>query len=155
MLSALSSRLVLAHIMPDMAVIVIVFLALRREPVPLVMAALALGYIVGRQALAPSGLHETALVVCAVGVYLVAGNIAGSGGLFFALAAGMAVMFYHVVLFLLIYWQRGSAGFASWAAAILLPSAFCTALAALICHPFMMWLEKRLTQDKREGLLWR
>ena len=141
--------------MPDVAILVTVFIAMRREPMPLTLTALALGYCVGRQALAPVGLHETALVTVAIGVYLAAGNLVGSGGLFFGFTCAVAAMAYHAVVFALLFWQRGSAGFSSWATAILVPSGLATCMAAFICHPFMLWLERRLTQDKREGLTWR
>ena len=140
--------------MPDMTVIVVCFLALRRDPVSLTVVATFLGYLAGRQALAPSGLHETALIFTALGVYFAAGSLAGGGGLFFAFASGVAVMCYHALLFVLIYWQRGMAGFASWATAMLVPDGLATCFVALLCYLPMCWLDRRLTQDKREGLAW-
>ncbi|HET6344738.1 MAG TPA: hypothetical protein VFH51_07385, partial [Myxococcota bacterium] len=124
-------------------------------PIPLAFTGMVLGYLVGRQALAPVGLHEIALVLCSVGVYLAAGHLSGSGALFFALTSGVAVVAYHLIIFGLLLWQRGHAGFSSWATALLLPSALATAFVALLCHGPMVWLERRLTQDKREGLAWR
>lgn len=153
--SAVSTRIPFAHVMPDMAVVVVVFLATRRDPITVVGAAVCLGYLTGRAALAPVGLHELALMVCGIGVYLAAGNLAGSGGVFFTLACGVAVAGYHLAVFGLILWQRGRAGFSSWATASLVPDALVTMVAAVICFPFMQWLEKRLVQDKREGLTWR
>lgn len=153
--SALGARTGGAHVLPDFPVIVVVFLAMRREPVPVALSALALGYLAGRQALAPMGLQEVSLVLVAMGVYLAAGNLSGNGGLFFGFICAVAVMGYHLLLFAMLLWQRGQAGFASWATAVLLPDGLATFLLAIVCHPFMLLLERRLTQDKREGLSWR
>jgi hypothetical protein len=153
--TAVGSRFALGHVIPDMAVITIVFLALRREPIVLAVSAICLGYLVGRQAVAPVGLHESSLVACAVAVYLVAGHLAGSGGFFFAMVSGAAAMLHHAILFLLVYWMRGSAGFSSWATAILLPSGFATFVVSWASYPFMQWLERRFTQDRSEELSWR
>lgn len=153
--SALGSRLGIAHILPDITIIVVVFLALRREPLSVVGVAFLLGYLTDRAALAPDGLHEMALVMVALGVYVGAGALSNSGTIFFGMVCAAAVMGYQALVFALVLWQKGAAGFASWTTASLIPTAFATFVVALACHRPMLWLDKRLTQDKREGLAWR
>lgn len=153
--SALGTRLGFAHVMPDTTVIVIVFLALRREPLAVVAAAFLLGYLTDRAALAPDGLHEVALVMVTLGVYAGAGALSNTGTLFFGMVCSGAVMAYQALVFALVLWQKGAAGFASWTTASLIPTAFVTFMLALILHRPMVWLDRRLTQDKREGLVWR
>lgn len=153
--SAASAWLGWLHVMPDAAIVTVAFLALRREPLPLVATAAVLGYIVGRQALAPIGLHETSLVVCALAIYLAAGHLVGSGAFFFASVAGGAVVFYHLCLALLVWIGGSEVGFSSWATASLVPSALATfALAALSFVP-MNRLEQLLSPRHRQELLWR
>ena len=143
------------HIIPDAAVVVVAFLALRREPVPLALVALGLGYLVGRQALGPFGLHESAMVICAIGVYMIAGHLAGSGTFFFGLISGAAVMGYHVTLYVLLYIWRDTAGFAGTPTALLIPSALATGALALVFHHPMLWFEKLLMPAQRNtGLSW-
>ncbi len=153
--SAWATRLAVAHVLPDMAVLVVVFLAMRRSALAVVVTALTLGYLRGRLALAPVGHSETSLVLCALGTYLATGHLAGSGAVFFALSTAGALTATHALEALLLVWQRGSAGFSSWATALLLPAALATGLLALVLHPFLVWLERRLTPDSRVGLLWR
>ena len=153
--TAVASRLGPAHLLPDCAVIVVAFVALRREPIPVVLTAVLVGYWVGRQAAAPIGLHETALVLCAIAVYNVSGQLTGSGGLFFAFVSGSTVIGFHLAVFLLLAWVRGAAGFSSWATALYLPSAIATSLLAWVSYRPMLWLEGRLTVEQREGLQWR
>jgi hypothetical protein len=143
------------HVAPDAAVIVLTFLAMRREPAPLAIIASAFGYIIGRQMLAPFGLNETALVACAVATYLAAGHLAGSGAMFFGIASGGAVMFYHLLLFLLLATVRGSAGFTGWTTAILLPNGIATTVVAWLSYPMLSQLERALTPEKADGLTWR
>jgi rod shape-determining protein MreD len=153
--SAAACRLNVAHIMPDWPVLVLVFLGIRRDPVGLCAVAVALGYLVDRQALAPVGLHEVSLTVCAMTVYMVSGHLVGSGAIFFAMITTCAVTLHHLLVLALLWWQRGAAGFSSWATALLLPDALATAFVALCLYSPMVWLERRLTQDRREGLVWR
>jgi len=152
--TALAARIQIGHVLPDAAVVTIVFLALRREPIPLALTALALGYLVGRQALAPVGLHEIALTVCAVAVYMVSGRLAARGAAFCAFATAVTAVGYHVLLFALLSTVRGDAGFSSWATALLVPASLATGLLALISYPFMMLIERKLTPEVREGLSW-
>jgi len=152
--TAVGTRLCFAHILPDAAVITVVFVATRREPIPVTITALALGYLAGRQALAPVGLHEAALVACALGVYMTAGNLAGSGTLFFALATGGTVMLYHLVLYIVARAVGGTAGFSGWATASLIPSALATAALALLMSPILAVVERRLSAEDREELSW-
>lgn len=152
--TGLAARFSPGHMVPDAAVIVVVFLALRREPVVVALAALAMGYLMGTQALAPFGLYETTMVLTAVCVYVVSGQLAGGGALFFAMVCGGAASFAQVVTFLLLL-LRGNAGFASWVTAALVPSGLITALTALASYPVLMWLEGRLSAEQREaGLSW-
>lgn len=152
--TAMAVHLAPGYVMPDPVVVVVVFLALRREPVSVALMALALGYLVGRQALAPTGLHEVAMVVTAVGVYIIAGHLAGNGTLFFAMICGVAVMSYHLLVYALLLVVRGHAGFATWATALLVPQALLTSVLALVSHRPMAALEARLSPRQHEGLTW-
>ena len=154
MWTAIGSRLGMGHVLPDAAVVTVVFVAIRREPIPVTLCALALGYLAGRQALAPVGLHETALVACALVVYMTAGSVAASGVAFFALASGGTVMLYHLLLFILTRVFGGAAGFAGWATAMLVPDAVATAALALVSHPVLAAIERRISADQREELSW-
>ncbi len=153
--SAVGARLAPAHVLPDAGIVVIVFLALRREPIAVAAASLLLGYLAGRQALAPVGLHEVASLTCAIAVYVVAGSLAGSGALFFALTAGGAVGLYHLVIYILSWLFGEGAGFTGWPTAALVPSGFLTALVALASYRFMLAVERRLSAESREELSWR
>jgi hypothetical protein len=144
-----------SHLAPDAAIIVLTFLAMHREPAQLVLVAGALGYLVGRQMLAPTGLSETTMVACAVTTYLAAGHLAGSGAMFFGVASGGAVVFYHLLLFLLLVTVRGAAGFTGWATVLLVPNGMVTAVVAWIFYPALMRLERILTPEKTDGLIWR
>ena len=90
-----------------------------------------------------------------MGVYLISGNLAASGAAFFAVVAGVAVMGYHVTLYLFAWLVRDSAGFSSWATAALVPSAVATSVLALISYPWMDRLERWLNPERHEGLSWR
>lgn len=153
--SAVAARCNVAHVVPDWPVLVLVFLGIRRDPVGLCAVGVSLGYLLDRQALAPVGLHEVSLSVCAMVVYMVSGHLVGSGALFYAMITATGVMLHHVLVWGLLFWQRGTAGFASWATALLIPDAIATAFVALILYAPMVWLELRLTQSRREGLSWR
>jgi len=152
--TALGARLGVSHVMPDAAVVTIVFLAFRRHPAQVVLVALALGYLSGRQALAPVGLHEVALILCALTVYFGAGNLAGSGARFFALTSGGAVMLYHLLVYLLASSLGGRAHFAGWGTATLLPTGLITALLALVAEAPMAAIERRLSPSEHEELSW-
>ncbi|OGR08451.1 MAG: hypothetical protein A2341_17310 [Deltaproteobacteria bacterium RIFOXYB12_FULL_58_9] len=153
--TSLAARLSFGHLVPDAAVVTVVFLALRREPVVVTATALAIGYLVGRQALAPVGLHEVALVGCAVIAYLASGHIAGSGPAFLAVASAMGLVAYHVLLYLLLSLGRDQVGFSSWATAMLLPNAVITGVLAFVSYPGLAALERKLTPETHEGLAWR
>ena len=143
------------HVIPDVAVIVVFFLGMRLGPVPLCVAALSLGYFVGRQALAPGGLHEAALIGCAVGVYRMSGSFVGGGSLFFGVAAAVVAVLYHSLLFVMVSLVWGEASFSSWATAALIPGAVATGILGALAYRPMSWLDQRLTPKHREGLLWR
>lgn len=144
-----------SHLCPDAAIIVVTFLAMRREPAQLATVACILGYLVGRQMLAPLGLTETAMVLCSVATYLAVGHLSGGGRLFLGIAAGGAVIFYHLVIFLLLLSVRGEAGFPGWTATLLLPNGALTMVVAWIGYPALMRLERTLTPEKTDGLTWR
>jgi len=152
--TAAGVRFAIGHVLPDAAVVTAVFVALRREPLAVTVAAVLLGYWAGRQALAPIGLHEAVLVACALTVYMTGGNLAGSGANFFAMAAGGTVMLYHVLLYVLMSVFGGRVGFTGWSTALLLPSALATAALAWVSHPVLAALERRLREDRRESLSW-
>ena len=144
-----------SHLIPDATVIILTFLAMHREPAQLAIVASSLGYLTGRQMLAPFGLNETALVACAITTYLVAGHLAGSGATFFGVACGGAVMFYHLLLYLLLLVVRGTAGFDGWPTALLVPNGIVTAAVAWLLYPGLLRLERTLTPEKTDGLTWR
>ncbi len=152
--TAVGARVTLGHVLPDAAIVVLVFVAMRREPIMVTLTAVGLGYFAGRQALAPLGLHEAVLVACALTVYMTGGNLAGSGAAFFAMASGGTVMLYHVLLYVLASVFGGRAGFTGWPTALLVPSALATAALAFVSHPVLAAVERRLGQDRHEELSW-
>lgn len=152
--SAIMSRAQLAHIVPDAAVATVVFLALRSDPIPVTVVALALGYLEGLHTSAPASLHASALAVCAVGVYVVSGQLAGRGAAFFAVVSALTTMAFHVVLFLLMGLTDMGRAFSSWASAALVPSGVATALLAASMYPLLCWLHERLSDERPERLGW-
>ena len=152
--TAVAARAAPAWTFPDASIVVIAFLALRRNAVWLLLVALSVGYLLGRAALAPVGLHETALAVSAFVLYLTSGRLAGGGAFFFALISGAAVILFHLLLLLLLLLFRGHVGFSSWSTALLIPSAVATGALALVAYRPMSWLEKKLSPERREGLQW-
>lgn len=153
-LAALSSRVFPAHLQPSWLALVLAFLALRREPVPLALHALCLGYLAGRFALAPLGMMEAAAVITALTVFIASEGIAGRGAPRFAVLAGFAAGVLHFLSFLLTYWGQGNAGFASVWTMLLVFDAAITALAALVVYVPLLWLEKRLSPKVHGGLSW-
>ena len=152
--TALGARLVWGHVLPDCAVIVMIFLAVRRHILVVVTASLVLGYLVGRQAGAPTGLHEFVLAGVALAAYMVVGHLVAGGALFFGLAAGVAVAVYHVGLALVETTLGVPVGFSSPWTAALLPSALLTALVAALAHGPMERIDRLWGQDKTEELGW-
>jgi len=153
--AALAHRLLPYHIVPDVGLIVAVFLALRREPIPMALSALALGYFTGRLALAPVGLCEVSLILCSVWAYRGSGSVDGSGSVFFGIMCGAMVCVYHVLIFGLLLLVRGEAAFASWATASLIPTAASTFFVATLMHRPMEWLDRLVAPAPRSGLSWR
>lgn len=143
------------YVMPDPAVIVIAYLALRRDALQVVIVALITAYLVGRQDLSPTGLYPLALGTVALGTQLIAGSLAGSGPVFGALVTAAASAAYHALTFALLFGTRGTAGFANWSTAVLFPNALVTAFFGLLALPFLNALEKRLTPDTHTALSWR
>ncbi len=152
--TAAATRLSLAHVMPDGAIVALVFVALHRDPLVVTLCAVALGYLTGQQALAPLGLHEAVCVIAGLVVYLTADNIAAGGARFFALASFGAVMLTHVLAYVLAAGFGVAAGFPSWATASLLPSALATAVLAYVGHGGLAAIEARLAPKDREELSW-
>ena len=155
MSAALSHKVLPYHVVPDVALIVAVFLALRREPIPMALSALALGYFSGRLALAPVGLCEGSLILCSIWAYRGSGSVDGSGSVFFGLLCGAMVCVYHLLMFGLLLLIRGEAAFASWATASLIPTAVTTFLVATLMHRPMEWLDRLVAPAPRSGLSWR
>ena len=96
---------------------------------------------------------QTALLLCALVVYMSSGQIAVHGPQLFAIACGGASIFYHLLTFLLTYWGMEQVGFSSMGTMTLIPSAFVTAIVALLSYHPMAWLESKLLSGRREGLL--
>lgn len=152
LVTAIGTEWRMGYVMPEVAVIVGIFLAFERDAVPLVVCCLALGYLIGRQSLAPIGLHEISLAVTALGFQLVMGNIAGGGRGFFASCVAAATVAYQGLVFLLLLIFRGNAAFPSWTATALVPAALLTGFLALLFHPLMIRLDRRLSPVQRESL---
>ena len=141
------------YLMPDIPVIVTVFVAMRREPIPMALCAVGLGYLVGRQAGLPTGVGESGMLLCGLVVYRMTGHFAGRD-LFFASVCGGAAIGLQLAIFGLLYTGRGVAAFASDAAAFLVPGGFLTAVVALLLYRPMLRLDGRLQTARREGLSW-
>lgn len=154
-MSALAARLPWAHVMPNMALIVVVFLAMRKEAPEICFVAVALGHVVGLQALAPTGLHETALALIALGAFLISGNLSATGSLYVGCVACISDVAYHIALVLLLVWQGYEVGFSSWATAALLPQAVFTGLCGWALYRPLEYLDETLTPRRTEGLQWR
>ncbi len=152
--SALSSRLFGYGLQPSWVVVVLTFLALRREMTSVALTASILGYLVGRLAGAPVGIHEAALAICGLSVFVGSGSIAGRGTLFFAGLCGWATAVYHITLYVLLLWGQGRAGFSSLPSSLLIFDAAFTALVALFVYHPMVWLDVKLTPKVHEGLAW-
>lgn len=154
LISAAAARLAPGYVFPDAAVVVIVFVGLRREPIVVVAIALAIGYLVGNLALSPPGLYETAAVAAGFLVYLVSGHLAGGGALFFAGLCAATTVFMQLLLMLLLYWGLGHAGFASFSTSLLLPQALATAVLGALAFAPLRWLDRRMAPEQRGVLPW-
>ncbi len=153
--TAVAAGLDISHLLPEIVVVVATYLALEREGPALVACCVAMGYLVGRAALAPLGLHELSLAATALGIHLVVGSITTGGRGFFTVTVAVATMSYHALTFLLLLGFRGSASFASWTTAILVPNALLTAAVALVAYPWLEALERRVSAQQRETLSFR
>lgn len=153
--AACASRLHVAHLLPNVALVVVVFLAMRRRIAEVSLVALALGYLVGAQALAPVGLHELALVAVGLGAGVVGGSLRATGKNYVACVSGLGDVAYHVLLLLLLMSQDRPVGFSSWPAALLVPQAALTAALAWALHPALHRLDLALTPRGPVGLSWR
>tara|TARA_Y100001934_G_C12261273_1_gene730124 strand:- start:20 stop:535 length:516 start_codon:yes stop_codon:yes gene_type:complete len=154
--NAFFTRFGFEYIIPDCMVIVIAFVATRRNLLALVYVTCCLGYIVGRQALGPTGLHETALTLSGLSVYFALGHLTVDNRFIFGLLSGVTVMGYHSFLFSLTWLFGAEAYFSSWATAILFPTGLLTAAIALLAYPLLEWFEGLVSVDKQEVFLsWR
>jgi rod shape-determining protein MreD len=153
--TALAWSMAWAHVWPDPVLIVVVYAALRREPSVLMFTAFVLGFLTGRQSLAPLGVHEFALCLTALSAHLVLGQVVGSGTAFFGVMSGFFVMLYHGLLYVLLAYMRGHVGFSSLATASLLPTALVTCVCAWCVHGVLRALDRAVTRERSEGLSWR
>ena len=153
--AAFTSRLHLAHLLPNVALVVVVFLAMRRGITEVSVVALALGHLVGTLALAPVGLHELALVGVGLGAFVVGGSLRATGKNYVACVSGLADVAHHILLVLLLMGQGRPVGFCSWAAALLVPQAALTAALAWALHPALTRVDRALTPRGPVGLSWR
>ena len=143
-----------AHVIPDAAVVVVVFLGMRFTPIPLCCGALALGYIVGRQVAGPVGLHEVSLGICAFWTYRMSGSFSGGGAAFFGVVTALIAALYHGILFVMVYLVQGDAVFSSWATATLAPGAAATGLLGTALYHPMLYIDRFVEPKSREGLSW-
>ena len=149
-------RIAFEYVIPDFALITIAFVALKRNMQALVWVTFCLGYIAGQQALAPTGLHESAMTLTGLTVYFALGHLTADNRFFFAFLSGITVMVYHVFLFSISTVFAEHTFFSSWATAILFPTGLLTALVALLAYPFLEWFESRISSEKQEVFLsWR
>ena len=140
---------------PDLVIVVLAFLALRASPLEYGVFAWVAGYIVGRQAAAPVGVHEFSLMATAVAMHVVVGNITGRSRAFFAMACALALVAYHGMVYVLLLGVRGTAGFASFADALLVHNALLTGAAGALLERWLARVDTRLVDAKREELSWR
>ncbi len=152
--TAASSRMAPGYVAPEPAVIVVVFVALRREPIMVAVISLSVGYMLGRQAAAPLGLHETTMVASGVAAYIASGRLAAGGALFFAVLCGFMTMASQLLAALLLQWGMGHVGFSSQATMLLLPQALLTSVLALVLYRSLDWLDARFSNDTHEELPW-
>lgn len=152
--SALAARLPPLVLLPDVPLLVVAFLGMRRSARNAAWVALVLGYLVDVMATAPLGLHQAALVTTALLVWLVGEHVGGTGAVHFALVTGVAQLTYHVALLGLLCWQGRPVGFVSWSAALLVPQAALTAGCALLVHRRLVLLHRRLTPQAPGALRW-
>ena len=155
LVTAIGARLSFFHVLPDAMIVATVFLAWHRSPVQTATGALVLGYVFGRQALAPSGLYETALVAMGVLVYVVSDSLMMRGRVFFALTSGAAAMAYQLLVTGLSLVFADGVGFYGLPTVSLLPCGLLTAALAALCHKPMLALERRLMPERHQEMLWR
>lgn len=153
--TSLSSRFPVGHLVPQWSVIVVIFLALRRDAISLLLVSLALGCFDGAHALAPAGSHPLALSVMGLVASWLVGPLVARGAVFFTVLTFGGTICYHVLLSLLVSWFDGRVGFASAWNASLLPAAGLTAVVALLLMVPMEHLDRFLATERREDLSWR
>ena len=154
--NAFYTRIGFEYVIPDFAVIIVAFIAMRRNMLALVLVTFCLGYLAGRQALAPTGLHESAMTLAGLSLYFALGHLTVDNRFFFALLSGVTVMTYHVFLFSISSFFAEHTHFSSWATAILFPTGLTTAIFALLGYSFLCWFDCRIRTDAQEVFLsWR
>ncbi|MCK5688100.1 hypothetical protein KAI87_02460 [Myxococcota bacterium] len=154
--AALSPWLLPWHLVPDAALVTVVFLAPKREMLPTLVISFFLAYLVGRLALAPFGLYETALALTALVVYRMAGHLVGAGAAFFGLLVGSATLGYHLLLMVLCYLGEEGMISSTRTLSAVVPAMIVNAVLAMLMFYPMMKLEQNLTPKNTndEGLAW-
>ncbi|MDP7040863.1 MAG: hypothetical protein QGI45_17035 [Myxococcota bacterium] len=154
--NAFHTRIGFEYVIPDFAIIIVAFIALRRNMLALVWVTFCLGYIAGRQALAPTGLHESAMTLAGLSIYFALGHLTLDNRFFFAFLSGVAVITYHLFLFSISWSFAEYTHFSSWATAMLFPAGLATAGFALLGYPFLRWIDYRISSEAQEVFLsWR
>lgn len=152
--SALATRMPWAHLVPDVPLLVVAYLAMRVGARQAACVAAVLGCAVDNLASSPLGLHPTALVATALLVWLVSGHLGGTGAVHFGLVNAFSQLSYHLALVLLLWWQNFELGFVSWPAALLLPAAALAFVLAWLTYRPLEALHRRLAPNARAGLRW-
>ena len=142
------------NLVPDFCVMVLVFLSAKRDISHLVFLGLFFGYINGRMALAPPGLHEVAFIITTLVVYRLGGQFFVEGRWFFGVQVALSLMLYHASLFILSYAVRGFVGVGSFAAISLVPAGLVNGISAVILYSLFIRIEKVFKQTKQSGLTW-
>ena len=155
LVASIGARLSFFHVLPDAMIVATVFMALHRTPVQTAIGALVLGYVFSRQALAPSGLYETALVAMGILVYIASDSLMMRGPVFFALMSGAAAMIHQLLVTGLSLVFADGVGFYGLPTVSLLPCGLSTTLLAALCHKPMLALERRLLPERHQEVLWR
>jgi rod shape-determining protein MreD len=143
-----------SYILPELPIIVVVYLSLHYPLAHVSLAALALGFTIGSQSGSVLGLHEAALAVSGMIVHLSSGRLAGHGPFFFALITGATTIGYHLSLMLMMTVAQQKVGFASVWTALLAPNAIATSICAFILYSPFLAIDKSLSPQRSEVLSW-
>lgn len=153
--SAVGAKVHMYGLLPSIPLVVVVFVAMHREPIGMLWICLGLGYLLDRSCGAPVGLHEICFVVLGTLLSLFTGSLVGQGRLFYACMCVLASCGEHLLLALLLWWQRGDVAIPSTLHASLLPAGCWTGCWGWLLYPWWQRLERRLTPVHRGDLLWR